>query len=119
MCGSYAKRRGWAAASLAAIFFVAPAVTFATYDANLTGIADSVYTYPSGLVLIHLANQPASHPSCNAGYFAVDPGSMDANAMNRMFARLMTAYAVQQPINIGYDSQGDCTDGYIHVWRIG
>jgi hypothetical protein len=44
---------------------------------------------------------------------------MDANAMNRMYARLLTSYAMQQPINIGYDSQGDCVDGYIHVWRIG
>jgi len=101
------------------MFFAAPVCTFAAYDANLTGVADDVYTYPSGLVLIHLVNQPATHPLCNASYFAVDPGTMDANAMNRMFARLMTSYAVQQPINIGYDSQGDCTDGYIHVCRIG
>ena len=99
------------------MFFAALVCTFASYDANLTGVADDVYTCPSGLVLIHLVNQPASHPACNATYFAVDPGSIDANAMNRMFARLMTSYAMQQPINIGYDSQGDCTDGY--VWRIG
>jgi|SRR5581483_8052971 len=53
------------------------------------------------------------------GVGPVDPSSIDANAKNQMFARLMTSYAMQQSINIGYDSQGDCVDGYIHVWRIG
>jgi len=91
----------------------------ARYDANLTGVSDGVLTYTSGLLLIHLVNQPSSHPACNAIYFAVDPASLDANAMDRMYARLMTSYAEQQPLNIGYDSQGDCVDGYIHVWRIG
>ena len=71
------------------------------------------------MLLIHLVNQLSTHPTCNASYFAVDPGSMDANAMSRMYARLLTSYAMQQPINIGYDSQGDCVDGYIHVWRVG
>ena len=96
----------------------APAV-LAGYDANLTGIADGVYTYPSGVLLIHLANQPSTHPACSPAFFAVDPSLMTVDAMSRMYARLLTSYAMQQPINIGYDSQGDCSDGYIHVWRIG
>ena len=119
MAGSKAKARGWGLLALVMAPLAGPECALATYDSNLSGIADSVYTYPSGVLLIHLTNQPSSHPSCNPTYFAVDPSAIDANAMNRMFARLMTSYSMQEPITIGYDSQGDCVDGYIHVWRIG
>lgn len=91
----------------------------AGYDANMDGIPDGVLTYPEGWIYIHLTNQPASHPQCNPSYFVIDPTSMDAGAVNRMFARLMTAYALKESVNIGFDSQGDCVDGYIHVRRIG
>lgn len=119
--GRGSQVRAWTLLFLGMLAFSAPQDAFASYDSNLSGIADGVYTYPSGEVLIHLTNQPASHPSCNASYFAIDPGvsSIDPNAMSRMFARLMTSYATQQAINIGYDGHGDCVDGYIHVWRIG
>ena len=113
------RARSWMGAALIMVGVGAADCAFAGYDANLSGLADQVYTYPSGVLLIHLVNQPSAHPACNASLFAVDPGSMDANAMNRMYARLLTSYAMQEPINIGYDSQGDCVDGYIHVWRIG
>lgn len=113
------KARSWMGAALVMAGVGAGDCAFATYDTNLSGVADGVYTYPSGVLLIHLVNQPTAHPTCNASYFAVDPGSMDANAMNRMYARLLASYSMQEPINIGYDSQGDCVDGYIHVWRIG
>jgi hypothetical protein len=111
--------RSWLGAILAMAAIGAADCAFAGYDANLSGLADGVYTYPSGVLLIHLVTQPSTHPACNASFFAVDPGTMDANAMSRMYARLLTSYAMQEPINIGYDSQGDCVDGYIHVWRIG
>ena len=104
---------------IAATLLSAPSA-FATYDANLTGVPDGVYTYQGGLVLIHMPNQPSSHPSCNPSYFAIDSSSVpDAGAMSRMYARLLAAHAMQEPISIGYDSQGDCVEGYIHVWRIG
>lgn len=119
MDGSNAKARGWGLLTLALAILADPQCALATYDSNLSGIADSVYTYPSGILLIHLTTQPSSHPACNPIYFAVDPSSIDANAMNRMFARLMISYTMQEAITIGYDSQGDCVDGYIHVWRIG
>ena len=113
-------RRSIGFAALAALSLVASESALGTYDNNITGVVDAVNTYTDGLILIHLANQPSSHPLCNANFFAVDPGSTnDANAMNRMYARLITAYATQQPVNLGYDSQGDCVRGYIHVWRIG
>ena len=96
-------------------------IYFAVYDTNLSEIVDGLYTYPSGVVLIHLTNQPGSHPACNASYFAMDPASMDAGAMSRMYARLLISYSLHEPIHIGYDSWGDCAVGYIHVWpdRIG
>jgi hypothetical protein len=115
MAGSYAKARGWGLLVLVVAILVGPECALATYDSNLSGIADSVYTYSSDILLIHPTDQPSSHPSCNPIYFAVDPLASDENAMNRMFVRLMTSYVMQEPIA----SQGDCVDGYIHVWRMG
>ncbi len=103
---------------MAATTLCAPSA-FATYDANVVGVPDGVFTYVGGLLLIHMANQPSSHPSCNPSYFAVDPVTVDAASMNRMYARVLAAHAMQESIAIGYDSEGDCVDGYIHVWRIG
>jgi hypothetical protein len=95
MAGSNVRARGWRLLALLLTILAGPKCALATYDSNLSGIADSVYTYPSGILLIHLTKQRSSHPSCNLIYFAVDPSSIDANAMNRMFARLMTSYTLQ------------------------
>jgi len=113
------RTRTWIGVGLSLASLGSSYSAFANYDTNLSGVADGVYTYPSGVLLIHLTNQPTSHPSCNPTYFAIDPATLDANAMSRMYARLLTSYAIKEPINIGYDSQGDCAAGYIHVWRIG
>jgi hypothetical protein len=84
----------------------------------MSGVVSNVMTYPSGQLYSRLANQPTSHPSRNPSYFVVDP-TTDPNALARMASRLLLAYALQESVNIGYDSQGGCLDGYIHAWRIG
>ncbi len=90
----------------------------AGYDANVSGVIQGLYSYSGGLVLFSLSTQPSSHPTCNRALFALATDLSEA-AANRMYSRLLTAYTTKQAINIGYDSQGDCGNGYIRVHRVG
>lgn len=91
----------------------------AAYNANMTGVVAEVPTYPGTTFFIfRLNNQPASHPSCDPAYFVVDDANTESRKM--VYARLLTALAMGNSINIGYDSLGDCgSGGYIRVYRIG
>jgi len=75
-------------------------------------------TYTSGLILFHLKNQPSSHPGCIKNYFAIATDVSDV-AANRMLSRLLTAHTTKVPVNIGYDKDGGCGNGYIRVYRVG
>ena len=90
-------------------------VSFAAYDANIQGQIKSIYTYPSGLVLFQLSNQPTSHPGCSPIYFAIATDVAESPA-NRMYTRLLTLHTTAA---IGYDSQGNCGNSYIRVHNIG
>ncbi len=107
-------------AALAAAFGVllgAPA--FAGYDANMTGVVSDVLVYSdSNVILFRLVNQPASHPSCIATLFALD-STIPAATLDRLYARLLAAKTTGEPVNIGYDSQGNCAHTYIRVHRVG
>jgi len=91
----------------------------ATYNANMTGQLEGVWTYAdSDQIYFRLLNQPASHPGCSPIYFVI-PASVPLDRRKMLYARLMVAYATKETVNIGYDNQGDCADGYIHVHRVG
>jgi len=92
----------------------------ATYNSNIVGVLKSVATYEGGLVLFVLSTQPTSNGTCNASAFVLDPtANTDAQAA-RLFARLLSAYAAQEAVNIGYDNVGSCGPGnYIHVYSVG
>ncbi|EHK5111974.1 hypothetical protein I2702_004795 [Vibrio parahaemolyticus] len=96
--------------------FSSPA--WAGYDKNIEGNITHIFTYPSGLVLFKLANQPTSHPTCNPRYFAIGSDLKEA-AANRMFSRLLTLHTSKTPAYVGYDSQGNCADKYIRVHNVG
>lgn len=105
------------------IFFVLllmslPLTALAGYDKNIEGNVTHIYTYPTGLVLFKLANQPSSHPACRAEYFAIGTDVKEGPA-NRMFSRLLTLHTSKTKAYIGYDSQGNCANGYIRVHNIG
>jgi hypothetical protein len=93
----------------------------ATYNANLSGNVVDVMTYTNGELLFILSNQPTSNGSCNAAYFELDESATtDSAAFNRMYARLLEAYATGTPVNVGYDDAGNCASGgAIQVYRIG
>ena len=44
----------------------------AAYNSNLAGVVTSIATYPNGLLLFSLGNQPTSNGSCNATNFELD-----------------------------------------------
>jgi hypothetical protein len=90
----------------------------AAYNANMTGTPIDVMTYEGGMVLFHLDNQPTTHSSCNRAYFAIDATQADAS-VSRLYARLLVAFAQQQPFNIGFDNASTCIGGYVHVYRVG
>ena len=101
----------------------------AAYNANLSGNVTQILTYNSGIVMFSLDTQPTSNGSCAAAFFELDPASTPndpaaavgyAAAFNRMYARLLEAYTLGQPVNIGYDNAGNCSVlGYITTYRIG
>jgi hypothetical protein len=93
----------------------------ANYNANLVGVPLTVSTYEGGLVLFILDTQASAvGGTCSAVFFGIDP-SIPADQRALMFARLQTAQAAGQSINVGYDNTGaaGCVDGYIHAYRIG
>jgi hypothetical protein len=90
----------------------------AGYDSNLTGTITGLYSYSSGLVLFSLSTQPTNHPTCNRALFALAT-DLPESVINRMYSRLLASYTTKRPINIGYDSKGNCGNGYIRVHRTG
>jgi hypothetical protein len=92
--------------------------SYAVYNSNMVGEVTSVMTYDNGLILFTLKNQPTSHPVCKSNYFAIATNVKDI-AVNRMLSRLLTAYTTKIPVNIGFDNEADCGNGYIRVHRVG
>lgn len=90
----------------------------AEYNANLSGEVVDVFTYDSGVILFVLNNQPASHPGCQADFFAIDP-TLAEPIINRLFSRLILAYTTKTAITIGFDNAGDCVGGWIRAHRAG
>jgi hypothetical protein len=91
----------------------------AAYDANMSGELEGFYVYSeSDYIYFRLKNQPSSHVGCNPTYFVILE-TVSADRRKAMFARLSLAYAMQEPVNIGYAANGDCAHGYIQVYRVG
>ncbi len=99
-------------------------LAFAGYNNNIMGQITGVLTYPNGVVYVTLSNQPASHAGgCSPAFFELDK-NMDPEILNRMYSRILTAYAKGESLNIGYDdgskSDSACSDsGVIPIFRAG
>jgi len=103
---------------LAAVATLTTAPANAVYNANMAGVLTDLYIYAdSDSVYFRLSNQPTTHPGCSPAYFVLT-GVPEAR-LNRLVARLMEAKATEEVLNIGYDSSGDCAEGYIRAHRIG
>ncbi|NOX27022.1 MAG: hypothetical protein GXP21_02295 [Gammaproteobacteria bacterium] len=91
----------------------------AVYNANIQGVVAEVITYTDrDDILFKLQNQPASHPECEANYFAIDINAQ-ADRRHQVLARLLTALTSGNSLTIGYDGEGDCAQGRIRVHRVG
>lgn len=96
-----------------------PTSAWSGYDANMRGVVKEVLLYTGGgYIYFTLENQPSSHTSCNPGFFVI-PDSVPNEIRQMLLSRLLTAYAMKESLNIGYDATGDCTHGYITVHRVG
>jgi hypothetical protein len=103
---------------LAFLLFVS-SYAWSDYDANMKGVVRHVAVYTDGdYIYLTLENQPSSHPSCNPVFFVI-PDSIPYERRQMLLSRLLMAYASKENVNIGYDSQGGCTHGYITVHRVG
>lgn len=92
----------------------------AVYTSNKTGKITNILIYDTGnVILIQLDNQStlSNHP-CNHSYFAIDPATPE-DRLDRMYSRAMLAFGSGAPINIGFDGNGNCVNGYIRVHRVG
>lgn len=92
----------------------------AVYDSNISGKIVHLITYDnSNLILIQLENQSTlSGHNCSYVFFAIDPTTTEGR-LDRMYSRAMLAFGSGTPINIGYDGNGNCANGYIRVHRVG
>ena len=108
-------KRSFALAACALVLSASPAA--AVYNANITGVVTMVLTYDADFILFRIDNQP-THSACSASLFAIGPDVATKQA-DRMYARLLLAYGSKEPVNIGYDSVGNCAAGYIRVHRVG
>jgi hypothetical protein len=101
------------------IFVFCSSLSWAGYDANMKGVVKHVAIYTEGdYIYFSLENQPSSHPGCRANHFVIS-GSIPSERRQMLLSRLLAAYVAKENINIGYDSQGNCTHGYITVHRVG
>ncbi len=104
---------------IVSLTFLIPVSASAAYNSNIRGVLQGVYVYSDGdYIYFRFEQQPTSHPGCNPYYFVIH-GSVPENRRNTMLSRLLTAYAMKENVNIGYDAQGDCSNGYIRVHRVG
>jgi hypothetical protein len=91
----------------------------AKYNANMRGIVKNVLVYTDGdYIYFRLDNQPTSHPTCGHDFFVISE-TVSHERRQMLLSRLLSAYAMKENVNIGYDSQGDCANGYIRVHRVG
>jgi hypothetical protein len=103
----------------AIVLFTASAFSEAAYNANMAGELEGFYVYADGdHIYFRLKNQPSSHPTCGPLYFVI-PETVSSDRRKAMLSRLSLAYATKEIVNIGYDSTGDCAQGYIRVHRVG
>lgn len=101
------------------LFLVVSMPSLSAYDSNMQGKIAAVLTYADGdYILFSMENQPGSHPGCLADYFSID-AAIPAQRRQQIFSRLLLAYAKGEVVNIGYDGQGDCSNGRIRVHRVG
>lgn len=92
---------------------------FADYNSNIRGELEGVYVYTDhDAIYFRFKTQPTSHETCKATYFVIS-GSVPQDRRDQLLSRLMLALASKEQVNIGYDSQGNCANGYIRVHRVG
>lgn len=104
---------------VAAFLIACSPPVYAGYNANIQGVVTKVLTYTGdGRIFLRLSNQPSSHPQCSTDYFSID-ASVSDSVRSQLLARLLVAYSTGEVVNIGYDSQGDCSHGRIRVYRVG
>lgn len=91
----------------------------AVYNDNLKGIIKHVGVYTDGdYIYITLENQPTAHSACKPNHFVITE-EVPSERRAMILSRLLTAYAMKETVNIGYDSNGDCAHGYIRVHEVG
>ena len=91
----------------------------AQYNDNMRGVLSDVMVYTDGgYIYFRLKNQPVSHPYCNPDYFVISE-KVPYKRREMLLSRLLTAYRMEENVNIGYDSEGDCVHGYMRVHRVG
>lgn len=101
------------------LIFLFSTSVFAQYNANMRGEVEGVYIYTDAdYIFFRLKNQPVSHPSCDATFFVISE-ALPYERRQMLLSRLLTAFASGEALNIGYDSQSECANGYIRVHRVG
>ena len=95
-------------------------LSFAGYDANFSGKITHVLTYPgSTQILIKVKGQPTSHPTCTTlDYLSIAP-DISNESRSLVMSRILSAYAIGESVNIGYDKTAGCVSGRIRVHRVG
>lgn len=101
------------------VFFLSSFNAWSHYNANMKGVVKTLAVYADAdYIYLQLENQPTEHPTCNPAYFVIQ-STVPENRRQMLLSRLSMAYASKEEVNIGYDAQGDCADGFIRLHRAG
>ena len=105
--------------ALISVLAIYSSLSMATYNANMSGVLTDVITYTDAdYIYLKLDNQPTSHPNCNPSFFVIAT-DVSLQMKQMLLSRLLTAYALNESVKIGFDNAGNCAHGYIRVHRVG
>jgi hypothetical protein len=101
---------------LSLLLFLSP--LHADNDVTISGEIKALYAYEgSTAIYFQLNNQPESHPECDASKFVINTNLTEPIKAD-MTTKIFNAYNSKSPLTIGYDGQGNCTEGYISANKI-
>lgn len=106
-------------ASLFMCITLVPSIAVAEYNSNVSGELQHLMIYADGdYIYFRLKEQPITHPTCKTDYFVISE-DVPESRRNRMYSRLLAAYAAKESVNIGFDGKNECVHGYLKVHRVG
>ena len=100
------KQYFWSICFCAALFGSSAGNVHAVYNANQTGVVAAVWVYDGGHIAVRMSPMPVSGCTYNDFFIIPTPPDVTELAYKAMYARALSAHALKETIDIGYDNSG-------------